>query len=194
LDFGGVLRGPLPDQRYVIVAGLKVKEGQKIEQAIRDVVKELGPKERENIKLDHQRVLGTTVHLIRPPEREVDENAKKIFGNMDIFLAIREDVAFVTVGQQGLAAMKEAIDGAGKAAGKGGAPVQFEVSVSKVVPLSPENQEKMAEAVKKVFTGADQNRDKVRITLQGGEALRLRIEADAAIIKLVAALSPLGGG
>jgi hypothetical protein len=190
IDVGAVLRGPMADGRYVIIAGLKVQEGQKIEQMIRDVIKEIPPRERDRIKLDNQRIAGTSVHLIQP--EQADEHAKKLFGNTDIHLAIRPEVVLVTVGQHGPAAMKEALDQLGKPAASDAAPIQIEVSLSKILPLSPENREQLMEAAKKAFAGADKDHDKVRLSLQGGETLRLRLEADAAILKLAAALSPFG--
>lgn len=191
IDFGAALRGPLAENKYVVLVGTRVREGKKLDQVIRDLVKELPIPDKTKIKLDHDKAAdGTAIHLVQPPG--IDDEARRIIGTNDIYVAVRDDVAMVAVGQHGATALKEALSVVGKAKDAATAPVQVEVSAGRLAPLAPEDQEKLAEAVKKVFGGADKGKDKVRLSLRGGDALRLRLEADAHLLKLIPHVIPFG--
>jgi hypothetical protein len=73
------------------------------------------------------------------------------------------------------------------------APVHFELSVGKLAMLfMPEDNEKSA-ALKKLFSGAEAGKDKVKLTLAGGEALQLKLEVSSGVVKLAASLAPQDG-
>jgi hypothetical protein len=194
LDFAIALRGPLADKKYVPVFGLRVKQGRKLEQLLREVARDPKIADKAVIKLEHDKAKdGTAIHLVQPKEPAPDE-VKQRLGTTDIYVAVREDVAVVTLGSNGLAVIKETIDTLGKAP-PGTAPLQVDVALSKLVPLADQDDDKVQkvmEAVNKVFAGPDKGKDQIRLSLKGGSAtLRLRLEMNAEIVKLAPHLVPL---
>lgn len=182
---------PAKDKKIAVVGGFKVKDGKKIEQMVRDVIKDLPANEKKQFTLDKEKVGGLSVHHIKPDE-PLDDEAEKVLGSNDVYVAFRDDAVLVSVGQHGLDAMKSAVAALAQPAAKVGAPVQFEISVAKFAPLIPgPEQEKIAAAITKTFVGADKDKDKVRLSVQGGAgSARLRLDIDAQIVKLAAALNP----
>jgi hypothetical protein len=73
----------------------------------------------------------------------------------------------------------------------GNAPVHFEVSVGKLMNLLlPEEGDEKIQEMKKLFAGSEKAKDKIRLSLQGGEALQLKIEVNAGLLKLASMLTP----
>jgi hypothetical protein len=71
------------------------------------------------------------------------------------------------------------------------APVHFEVSVGKLALFfMPDESDGRVAEIRKLFTGADKGKDKVRVSLYGGDALHLRLDVNAQVVKLFAALRP----
>jgi hypothetical protein len=186
IDFGVALRGPGADHQYAVVAGLRVKEGKRLEELVRELVKALPAGATAHIKLDHDKAGGTAIHLIEPA-KAAKEEAKRILGSETVCFAIKDDVILAAVGEHGLSALKEALTKSDSVATE--APVQLELSLSRLVGLAKENRDEAAAVAAKVFAGADKSKDKVRLTLQGGEGLHVRLEVDAAVIRLVSALA-----
>jgi hypothetical protein len=187
IDLGGVIRGPLADQKYVLAGAAQVKDGKKIEQLLRDLLKEVPARERERIKLDHAKHGDVAIHMVQVPDQDVEENFRKNFGQANLFVALRDDALLLSAGDHGLEAIKEAIDQAGKGAtgtAAASAPIVLDLSVARLAPLSPENREQVVAAAQKVFTGADKDKDRIRVTVQGGDGLNVRLEMSALMVKL----------
>ncbi len=65
-------------------------------------------------------------------------------------------------------------------------PVQAEMAFARLTPMLQEAQ-RVQQAAKDAFKAAGQ--DRIRVTLHGGEALRLRFDVSAYFIKFAAALA-----
>jgi hypothetical protein len=193
LDFASVLHGPLPDGKYVSVTGIKVTDGRNLEKTLLDILKEVPASERKGVKISNEKIGDVAVHLIQP-EQVPDENAKKAFGNVDVRIAFLDNAIVISVGEHGKEGLTKALTALKSAADSTTAPVQFEAALSQLAPLAPEDQDKFREAAKKVFAGDAKNKDRVRLSLQGGDALRIRFDMNAEIVKLLFEVSPLGGG
>jgi hypothetical protein len=74
------------------------------------------------------------------------------------------------------------------------APVHFEVSVGKVLTMFAPNDAEAQAELKKLFGGMDAGKDKVKLTLAGGEAAELKLEVSSQVIRLGATLIPEDGG
>jgi hypothetical protein len=186
-DFGVAIHGPKQDKLYSMVMGLKVKDGKKIEGLLKDIAKELPQGQRDTLKIDHDRVGPHSLHLIKPPSE--DENLKKHLGSTDVYLLFRDDVVLLGIGKHAKEAMLDALNKIDRGIVFGTAPMQVEMSFRRLAALAPENAEKIAEVIKKIFTGEDSDKDKVRITLTGGDSLRLRLEFSALLIKAAASVA-----
>jgi len=155
-----------------LLAGLKVPNGRDIDHALRDVVKELPTDLKEDfvVAWNHDRQGNARIHKV-----------SKLFGtDLEVYLAIREDVLFCGNGKQGLKAVKEALGGFNK----GDLPAThfFELNVSSAGFLL---SKEIAEAVTKSLTTAEREKLSARISMSGGKTLRLRIEASTYVLKLV---------
>ncbi len=193
VDYGLALRGPASNGTYVVVYGAHIKGGKKLEETLLALFKEVvPPREREKIRLEQVAHGGTNIHVISVPGAPVDPQAKAIFGELRGYIAFREDAVFASFGERGLDAIKQAIDQSGKtsAVSAATAPVQLEGSIARLAPLSPEKRDQVNAAVQKVFSGGDKDKDRIRVSVQGGDALRVRLEVSAAVVKLAGELGP----
>jgi hypothetical protein len=73
------------------------------------------------------------------------------------------------------------------------APIHIEVSLGKLAMMFlPEDEEKAAE-IRKIFSDKAKGKDKIKLILQGGQNLQLRLEVNAGVIAVLAKLAPQGG-
>jgi hypothetical protein len=103
IDFSGGLRGPGKDDRYGIIAGLRLADAAGVEKAFRDVVKALPQNDQAMFKLDAATVSGVKVHQILPAA--LPEPAKSLFGESTVHIAFRPDGVIAAVGEGGSAAL-----------------------------------------------------------------------------------------
>jgi hypothetical protein len=179
LDAGFSLRGPHASKLYTLVAGLKLKDGEGLEQAVRAFHKDLPPLERDVIKLDVDTVGGAKIHRV-DAQKNFDEKARKAFGDNPVYVAFRPDAVFLAVGEDGLEAIKEAV----AARPQAGRPLTLELSVArlaKTLARTPADRE----AADKAFAGGREGA--VRLTLAGGAALALHFRADLSVIRFAGA-------
>jgi len=185
VDWAAFLYGPDPDKLYSLLFAGHVKSGPDAENGLRDFLKLTAKEERVTLKLDHTKIGATAVHAVI---RKKDKSADKVFGSDELLVARHEDVLLVTMGNNGTEVMKEALAKLNQPAPKDIAPIQIQVSLSKLAGLSTETTKKYTDALAKVFAGRDKDKDKIRFSIQGGDAVRVRFEMDAAIIKLISML------
>ena len=82
VDLGMAIRGPFPkpgaDPLYVLLAGLKVKDGKKIEAILRDAIAKSGPEIRAQVALDLEKAGDgvTSIHRLRIDEDDDDDDDK----------------------------------------------------------------------------------------------------------------------
>jgi hypothetical protein len=160
-------RGPTKSGLYTLVGGIKVADGTAADRAFRDVVAQLPAKERSAIQLDADKAGGVAIHRI--DTKEGDANFKKSFGDGPAYLAVRADAAFVAVGDEALAALKEAL----KVEPKVGKPLQFEASLAHIAAAMAQEKPEAPQAATKAF-GKNKGSDKVRFALEAGSELKMR--------------------
>jgi hypothetical protein len=181
LDAGVDVRGPGAGGLYTLVLGARVKEGQAIDRTIRQVVKDLPAEQREAIKLDVDKADGVSIHRLTPDK--TDEDFRKAFGDNPFFIAVREDALLVVAGDKGLETLKEVL----AAGAKTGSVVQFEMAVARVAPLMTKEHKDAPEIARKAFAN-HKDADKVRLTLEGGKSLRLRLAMKAQLVSFFSML------
>jgi hypothetical protein len=172
LNLGVTMRpsGAGPDT--VTLIGLKVQNGDKLDRLIRDTVKNLSTTARSDFVIDwnRERYANARIHEL-----------KKFAGaEQPGFLAMREDVVFLALGKESLQTVKDALDEYGRAVPMASPLFQFDAASA----LFLEHKE-FAAAVEKMSL-ADRDKVRVRVSIQGGKALRLRVEAHSYFLKLAA--------
>ena len=179
LDAGFALTGPNANKKYTVVAGVKIKEGDKLAKIVRDLLdqttKDLPPQVRDLIKLDADSVGNVKIHRFDVGPA-FDPKAAEVFGQSPVHVAIRNDAAFVSVGEEGLAAIKKAV--ASQAAGAA-PPLAFEVAVARLAPL-------MGKALNSSDAGSNAfaNDDgRITVRLEGGAALTAQVTAKLSVLQ-----------
>jgi hypothetical protein len=112
------------------------------------------------------------------------ESFKKAYGNGPVLFAFRDDALIVAVGEDAMAALKDAVAGLKP---KPTPVMQFEYSLAKLESLMPAEVKGWGDAAKKAFK--NKGDDKVSLKIEGGSALTMKLSAKAAIIAFGAAMA-----
>jgi hypothetical protein len=181
VDSGFDLRGPGAGKLYTLVFGSRVKEGAGLDKALRKIVDKVPDEVKSFIKLDADKADSVAIHKITPPG--VDAKTQAVFGDNPVYLAIRNDAILVALGEKGLEAIKEAA----AAAPKAGRIFAVEAALGKIAPLLEQEHKGATEAAAKAF-GKQGGDDKVRLVVEGGEALQIKLTAKAQLLKFATAM------
>jgi hypothetical protein len=166
VDFGAVIRGPAADKSYTLVGGLKVKDGEAIDKAVRELNAELPEEKRKDVHFDAAKAGAVAIHRLELPEK-AEEKGKSPFGR-EAYFAFRPDALVFAVGPDALAAVKEAI----ALPPQPGKPLLLAMATARMVPLMEKDSPGAAKAAEEAF-GTDKTGDTLRIALEGGKALKL---------------------
>ncbi|HYT91787.1 MAG TPA: hypothetical protein VEL76_23940 [Gemmataceae bacterium] len=177
IDLAISMRGPGVGGRYTLVAGLRLKDAEKINQTFRDLIPTLPPTERPNIKLDIEKVGNATIHSL-DISKGFDAKTRAAFGDEPVHIAFRPDAVLLAVGTGSLKAIKEAI----AAEATTTAPLRFEMSVGRLAAVLAHTEEQKAAAAKLLALG-DEGR--VRVAVEGGQQLRVRFHMGLSVVRLL---------
>jgi uncharacterized RmlC-like cupin family protein len=166
LDTAFTLQGPNSEGIYTLVGGVKVKNGEQLEQTIRKTFAH-----DETVKLDIDKVGEVSIHRVSP--KNVDAGIRRAMGDNPMYVAIRGDAAFIALGDKGLEAVKKAA----AVAPTTGKVIELQMALARLAPLMHDK----AALAKKVF-GDDKGADQFVLTLEGGKALTLRLSAKAKLL------------
>jgi hypothetical protein len=170
LDGTFYLQGPGSDGLYAFVGGIKIREGSRLEQVFRDTA---GGGPEADVKFDVDKVGSVSVHRVTP--KTMDDEARRAFGDNSVYVAFRDDAVFVAAGASGFGALKEALavaPGPGKV-------LDLQVSLAQLAPLAPEKE--VVNIARRVFSN-DKDGDRLRLTLEGGGALKLRLSMKTKLV------------
>ncbi len=180
VDVGLDWRGPTPSGHYTLVAGVKVVDGDKVESLVKELLKEAPEKERAKIKLDASSIGEFKVHRIDDSSTR-DANARHMFGDDPIYISFRKDAVFLAVGENGLAALGEALQASPAAAPL----VKGTLNLKGLVPLMKQSDPRAEGLANKAFSKAGD--DAITFTVEGGNSLQMRLEAKGPVIKFIMA-------
>jgi hypothetical protein len=169
IDAALSVRGPHKSKQFTLVAGLKLHMGDKLIATLLKLVEDLPVKEKKLIHLNVDKVGNVDIHKLEF-QGAFDGATKQMFGDNPIYVAFRNDAFFLGLGEEGLAAIKDAV--AAKAAVQ--PAVLFDMSVARMSAL----------AGKAVAVPADDSR--LRLTLDGGPALRVRCTLALSALQILA--------
>jgi hypothetical protein len=178
------LQGPGGEGKpHTLLLGLKLKDGQAAEKAVRDLVK--GLPQGDRVQLDADKANGVPIHRV-DVRKDLDARAKKAFGDGPAYVAFRADAVMVALGDNALATLKEAL----AAQPKPGPQASFEVRLARLAPAIAldrgDDRGTVAKAAREAFPSG--GRDRLRITLEGGPSLKVRFDMNAAVLKFVGVL------
>jgi hypothetical protein len=187
IDAAFNLAGPNKNNRYSIIAALKLQNGAKLGKTLTDlaegVLKALPQAQRAKIKLYATTVNGIPIHRFDIQD-SFDAKLRGLLGDDNpIYLAFREDGVFLTLGDAGLDVLRKALASKG---GVAAAPLQFEVSLARLIPVLAKSEEHQ-EIARKIFSGGETG--KVRVAVEGGSSLRLRLTSRLSVLRVVGHIS-----
>jgi hypothetical protein len=177
LDAGFNLRGPNADGVYTLVMGVKVRGGKEVEKAVLDALENAPAQERGKVKLNVAKAGDVSIHRAEPDKKGALAEGVDL-GDNPMFFAFRDDAILLAGGAGGL----EAIKVAAAARPKPGKLVQVEMAMGRMAKAMAREQKSAPDVAAKVFTGADKDADKLRVTLEGGSALRLSLNMKAKLL------------
>jgi hypothetical protein len=180
LDLAVDFRGPRKNGRYTILACGQVKDGDRIEAALRKVVEKLAEEQRKPIKLDADRASGVNIH--RVAQKKVDSVTKAMLGDGPLYFAIRKDAVVVSMGDEALAALKSALALEPKAAGT----VRLEGSLSRIAKLMARHQKGAEKAAKQAFK--EKGSDRVSLFIGAGKTLEVKFTVKSSVLKFAGLL------
>lgn len=176
------LRGPSENNRYTLAVGIRIEDGLELDKTVRQLVNDLPEKDRKAVTFEVDKVGSIAIHRLKP-ERD-DEFNKKLFGDEPFYFAVRDKVVLATRGEKGLEALKEALT----MEPKPGKVLQFTMSVSRFAPLMTKDNKEAPKIAKEVFAN-HKDSDKIHMTLEGGSALRLRLDIKAQLVTFITKLN-----
>jgi hypothetical protein len=178
LDAAIDLRGPSEKGGYTLVGAIKIKDQAKIQNSLRKASAHF-PKEIKLItsseaeKADQIRIdrLG--------PDKELKNDGQRSLGGNPGYLTFRNNLLLLGAGEKGDNALKEAQ----KAAATPGKVIDLQVALGRMVTLFEDDPTQVAIA-RKVF-GDGKDNDRLRLSVEGGNALTLRLSLKAKLIDYV---------
>lgn len=173
LDTALDLRGPNDKGVYTLVGGIKVKDGAKMERSFLKAAARF-PK---LVNLDADKADQVNIHRINP-ENKSKSDARRTLGDNPVYVAFQHDILFLGAGEKGLSALKEAL----AAAPRTGKVMELQMALARVVPLS--DDPKQTEIARQVF-GEGNDGDRLRLSVEGGNSLTLRLSLKAKLIAYV---------
>jgi hypothetical protein len=178
LDVGVAMLGPDAKSHYTLLLAGKIKDGKTVEKEVKALVGKLPEPIKSAFEIDADTVGGTKVHSVKVKD-QLDDKAKKIFGDTDLWLAFRDDAILVAFGPEAKAALKDALDQTPAT----GPLVKVEVSVKRLVALAEAGDEKAARKAAKEAFGSDAAGDTITVALEGGEKLSFRAAMKGKVLK-----------
>lgn len=182
LDLAVDYRGPSAKELYTAIIGARVKDGKDIDKAFIALGEKLPAEAQPFIAMNAEKVGGVGIHRLDVGQF-FPEDVQRQFGQSPIYIAFRDDAAFISVGEKGLDAIKDALGTKEKA----GAIFRGQVSLSKLAPLIAVDNKKVPEAAKKAFAEGKDS-DKISLTITGGEELKIRLGVKSGAVRFFALL------
>jgi len=180
IDGAFSLRGPNKEGKYALVLGARIKDGNDVEKAFRAIVKELKQEEQDKIKFDAAKV-GSIGIIELDVKKDQNQSTRALFGENSIYMAFRNDAWFLAAGDGGLDVLKSALTSKPKE----GPQFQFEASIKRLQPALERDNKEVAKFIEAAF-GKGADNDKIRFSVEGGKALRMRFSVRTEVVKFFA--------
>lgn len=178
LDIGVAVSGPDKDNHLSGVLVAKVVEGKKIETAIKDLVEKIPEPVKSAIQIDADSEGTHKIHVLKIKDH-LDDKARKVIGESDLYLAFRGDAIMLSFGPDAKNLIKDAL----KSAPAAGPVFRAEVSASKIASLmAAENPRATEKAAKEAF-GKDSGGDTISLTVEGGSSLTVKASIRGKVIQ-----------
>jgi hypothetical protein len=169
---------------YTILAAVQLKEGTKLaatlDALIADAVKQMPEAERGKIQLDFAQVGAIKIRRFEVPTiAAADPMLAEIVGDKYVYVAIRDDALFLTMGKDGLNTIKSAV---GKTSDVDSPPLVFDIDVARMAKWTARTPEQKNAADKLLAADAA---SRMRVTVDGGSALTARLQLSLNVLEFL---------
>lgn len=178
IHLGLMTQGPDNQGLFSLVAGMEVKDGEKIEKALQDLHQFIPLPIRVLVQLEPKKVEGQSVHRMVLPVTKAKE--QDLLGEkLKVHVALKNDVLWVTGEPEGDSQLKAVL-----AAKEGKAPaLQIKGSVAHLARFLEEPERKGAH---QTWEGDPRETDRFELLLAGGDQLQLSLTFHAKILTFFA--------
>jgi hypothetical protein len=183
MDLGLRMIGPDKDSHYTIVGGLKLRDGKKIEEAVKEVISQLPQEKRKDVTLDAEKIGDVSVTRLNV-EQKLDRHAKATLGENPIYVAIADDGAFFAAGPDAKKALGNALESKPKAS----ALLELDVQIAKLAPaMASHHSDQEAAAIKKAMSECfkGEGGDGLHLSIKGGDAFTLLFSVESAAVRFI---------
>lgn len=201
MDGGAVL---LADGKALaLAAGGKVVGVEKLENALKRLVKLVGKEEPElaqMVKFDAGTIGNLRVHKASIPVPNDDPEAEmilKMVGNpLEVVVAAGNDTLYLAIGKDAESLIKQVAEKSGQATGPAGPPFRMKIALTplmKFVAAVAQDEPQVQQITQMVATMLEQTPGKDHVTITAGvipRGVRYRVELEEGILKLI----PMAGG
>jgi hypothetical protein len=185
LDMAFTLRGPTAQKQYLVLLGLKVQNGPAIQAALQEMLKGERPEEQARYRWDMDKVGAVAIHSVEV-KKEL-EQFEQLLGGEPLYFAFRQDAILAAYGDGGLAALKQAIVAKPAAS----SAVQAGMAIKRFEPIVSFTQNADAgKAIQDAF-GDGKDNDLVRLTVEGGKAIKARFSVKGNVLTFLAKIAEL---
>jgi hypothetical protein len=179
LDFCQIESRRPGEQKADALIAMKVRNGRQLDHLLRDILKNSAVTDRNQFafRANVERYRDARIHKLALPRTwKADWN--------EVFLAIRDDVVFLSSAADGLQRIKAALDDFPSTT-PAPSPL-FHTEFSPASLFQGESPGKSAaEKLYKNLPESDRQKMRGRVTLDGGAALRMQMEIDPRLVQLV---------
>jgi hypothetical protein len=185
LDAAVSLRGPTKEERYAVVAGLRLKDSAAVQQALRDFHKALPENAPgRQLRLDAATVGTVKVHRL-PLGAALPAAVQGLFGPGDLWLAFREDAIFLAFGDGAKDQLREALTSRPKPLPP--VAIHAEADSKQTADVVARLDERNAARIKEYFALAGDRLEVLHLSLSGGEGLQVRAAVNLLLLPRAAA-------
>ncbi|MBI5761534.1 MAG: hypothetical protein HZA46_23740 [Planctomycetales bacterium] len=189
-DIAAAIRGPLSDGQYVILFGSKVPGARDLENVLLDALKDFPPpSDQLTVQVDHSRHESTRIHRVTFAKFP-DRNAETLYGSPELYVAYRDDMVVAAFGKHGAELMPSLLDDLQRPAEGGTSPIQLDFRLARLGPLAVDEPGRKFRELTAEYSKDNPDHDQIRVSLSGGASLKLSLEFDTHLLKLVDKLRP----
>ncbi|MCS7167047.1 MAG: hypothetical protein NZ914_05390 [Gemmatales bacterium] len=184
LELALLLRGPTTDDKLVAVAAVRLREGEKLEWALREIYKVLPVEAKAPFRIDAHQLDGRKIHEVRMAP--VDPAFMRVFGEGKLMFTVGGDFLLVSLGKHANEALKEALTQLNRE--QPAQSVFVQVSLRQLALLGQDDPggKQFRQAVERTFVGADAHRDQLRLIQEcKGNRLSFRMEFPTLLFRAV---------
>jgi hypothetical protein len=171
-----------------LIAGAKLKNARAAEALFREMMKKFPPQAGATLDADKSNDGATPIHRYAMQLPFID--TVKLLGAVNGYVAFRDDMVILTLGERSLSAMKSVLDAIRRPIAPGTPPVEIAISGSRLPAALAAYPGPVEQAARTVFQGADAARDQLRVTLQPeGDSMVLRLKFDLPVLQFLMLVS-----